>query len=92
MKNIKETIYSTSPKPNIYELATQIYRMSSGAIEGVLISKISEALSNSLQSNEDIMKKKFAITSSLIGRFQEMDFSNLINTFAEKLERYYHNL
>ncbi len=59
--------------------------MSADAIKGVLITKISEALSNSLQTSEEINTKKFQITSSLIGRFQEMDFSNLINSFQEKL-------
>lgn len=54
-----------------------------------MISKISEALVNSLKSSQDIDKKKFQITSNLIGRFQEMDFSGLINSFSEKLERYY---
>lgn len=56
--------------------------MSSAAIQGVLVGKISEALANSLKTREDINQKKFQITSNLIGRFQEMDFSNLVNTFS----------
>jgi UDP-N-acetylmuramyl pentapeptide synthase len=50
-------------------MAREIYQMSSSAIEGVLINKISEALSNSLKSREDIEKKKFEITSNIISRF-----------------------